>query len=153
MILRGAPATRRARKITLEHLYILTQEQRALWVTLEQSHIWLWNNHCAGTLTLEQWWRWNNHIFDSGTTIALKHLLWNSDDAGTASIALEQSLSKLWNTWYSGTAIKSTGTTVNGAGEHPCSGTEIMYAGTTAALEQRQNTLEQRSILIVAVPA
>ena len=73
---------------------------------------------------------WNNHMFDSGTTIALEHLLWNSDDAGTASITLEQSLSKLWNTLCSRTAINSPGTPVNGAGEHPCS-------GTATALEQR----------------
>ena len=46
---------------------------------------------------------WNNHIFDSGTTIALEHLLWNSDDAGTITyLTLEQPLR--WNT-YSGTVM------------------------------------------------
>ena len=89
---------------------------------------------------------WNNHMFDSGTTIVLEHLLWNSHDAGTTNIALEQPWSKLWNTHYSGTAIKRSGTIKCNAPEHPCS-------GTATTLEQRQNALEQRRTMWVAVPA
>ena len=67
----------------------------------------LWNNHNynAGTITLEQSQKllWNNHNYNAGTITLEQPWLWNSHDAGTATICAgtvinqprEQSL--LWN--------------------------------------------------------